>query len=76
MDSPADARKDPAQGRLFSNTELSDLVSSFDYIKYWSRRDRDGVAYFETPGFAKFLEAVSKGDPAIQASLLRVWGIR
>lgn len=76
MDTPDSARKDATQGRLFSNTDLSHLIRAFDFDAHWSRRDGDGVAYFETEGFARLVKAVSKGDVALQDQILRLWRVR
>lgn len=64
------------QGRLFSNTELSGLVSAFDFERHWSRVDGDGIAYFETKGFERLVKAITKGSVSLETAILRRWRVR
>lgn len=76
MDASDSSGSRVAQGQLFSNTDLSGLTVAFDYVKFWSRIDRDGIAYFSTSGFERLVEAIAKGDLALKGEILRRWRVR
>lgn len=47
------------------------IHANFDWEKHWT-----ASRYFETGGFERLVEAITKGDGALKAEVLRRWRIR
>lgn len=46
------------------------VLANFDWEKHWR-----AYGYFETEGFVRLVEAITRGDKSLADQVLRRWGI-
>lgn len=76
MDSPDNAGSSGPSGKLFRHADLFGLAGPNAFERAWNRTDIEGTPYFKSQGFAELAKTIAKGSRAIEAAILRRWGVR